>query len=1523
MATAVDNLGSPNGAVAGARNTSHEALAEIWAEVLRRPDLENNANFFDVGGDSLKAMEVITRVREVLQVDLPLIAFFEDPTLAHLTSVIEELRAEAASPSIVRDAGRSEFPLSYSQQMFWLLEQQNPGTGIYNTARIFRLRGRVDSAVLESSLNELRRRHVILRVRFVHRENGLIQVVDAPAPLPLPLLDLSGLDPEAREKTGLKLAHEAVAEPFNLASGPLLRARLVRLDPENHLLCMAIHHAVSDGFSGSILLNELGAIYDAFAKGEPSPLSEPDLHFTDYAAWEQEWMSGSMLEQEMQYWRSMLQDAHTSLDLPADRARSFESGHRGRKASVTISAESLDNLQGLAQSNGATLFTTLSAGLRVLLYRWSGQSDFLLGTMASNRSHKSAERMIGCFVNPIALRNRVTGIQSAKDLLNNEKNVVMDAFAHQDCPFVKIVEAVNPERPRVQRTSNDSPLFNVALLLQNFPDISLRGAWFEARQIDFDAQVALLDLRFIASEISAGLRLDCEYNADLFDDRTIERLLEDYVSVLMQMTAAPETRVEDIAISEDLLKLRDEYRRRQQEQTIAIAATFTAGPIEEPLAFWMEKLQIPSRIAFAPYNQVFQQLLDPASLLASNKGVNVILARLEDWRNPAGVGEHRINELVSALKLAASRGGAPYVVAVFPPLNSATAQAESYAQMEAVLASELGETAGVHLITSADVLGLYPVDGPEDAYALKLGDIPYTAAFFTAIATVLARRIYNLFSTPLKVVALGCDQTLWKGLCGKDGPLGVEVDASHRALQQFMIAQFEAGRILCLCGENQEDHVAAVFESNPGMLLTRDHVFASRINGSSRAENLKELSEDLQIGLESFIFIDGNPRESAEVRACCPEITVIDLPAGQGVAEHLRHCWAFDRSENVTGSPGSRLQARDSDLLNQIASELCSIEKITYAIESQKSSRSAKSNGDGRLRNSTEDLIAAIWTGLLGVAPDVDDNFFQLGGNSLRAAQVIARVRQALGVEIPLRTLFESPTVAGFAVHVEAAVRELAGLTAPPLVPLPRAGHPPVSFLQRRLWFIEELEPGNPLYNISQAYRIRGNLDVAALEQSINEVVNRHEALRTSFEAIDGNPLQVIAPTLKIALPITDLPLRPTEQEMVRIAREEALRPFDLKTGPLFRARLLRVSSEEHVLLLTIHHIVSDGWSLGVLAKELRALYGAFSGDNPVELPRLPVQYADFSMWQRDWLRGEILEKHAAYWRQQLSGAPALIELPSDRPRALQPTHKGAILTTLVPRALVESLTAFSHSEGATLFMTLLAAFQTLLFRHSGQEDIVVGSPVAGRSCAEIEPLIGFFVNTLALRTNVSGDPTFRELLKLVKEVTLNAYAHQDIPFERLVEELKVERSLSYNPIFQVVFALQNAPSQALALPGLTLERIPMHPGTALFDLSWFAFPVADGLQIRVEYSTELFDESTIARALGHFQELLQGIAGTSGLRLSELPMLTAAERHQLVVQMNDTATPYAAETCVPSLFERRSAAAPEQLAVAFNDQRI
>jgi amino acid adenylation domain-containing protein len=574
-------------------------------------------------------------------------------------------------------------------------------------------------------------------------------------------------------------------------------------------------------------------------------------------------------------------------------------------------------------------------------------------------------------------------------------------------------------------------------------------------------------------------------------------------------------------------------------------------------------------------------------------------------------------------------------------------------------------------------------------------------------------------------------------------------------------------------------------------------------------------------------------------------------------------------------------------------------------------------------RSAIEELLAGIWCDLLGIS-DVgqQESFFELGGHSLLATRMVSRIRAVLGLDLPLRAVFEEPTLAGLSALIERARRGEDGAGMPPLVRVPRTGPLPSSFSQQRLWFLDRLEPGSVAYNLAPAVRLEGPLDVAALAGALSGLVRRHEALRTRFIEQDGEPWQVIAEPAPLPLPFVDLsglPAAAREREALRLGSAEARRPFDLARGPLLRAALLRLGEREHALLVGLHHIVSDGWSMGVFVRELGALY---RGE---PMPDLPVQYADFAAWQRQWLCEDVMAERLGWWTSQLAGAPQMADLPLDRPRPALPSYRVGRAQLEIGRELEERLDALTRRLGATQFMVLLAVFATLLRRYGSQDDLVVGTAIANRERAELEGLIGMFVNTLALRVDLSGDPRFAELARRVREMALGGYTYQEVPFERLVEELRPERSLSHAPVFQVTLTLQNLPEAELDLGEVTLSRLPIDPGAAQVDLGLFLIPLPQGgLLARMDYAADLFDPGTAERLLGHFHRLLEEATaeGADGVRISELTLLSAEEREQILVEWNRTDAEIPAEP-VHRLFRQWAERRPDALAVAWSGGRL
>ncbi|TAF08889.1 MAG: amino acid adenylation domain-containing protein, partial [Nostocales cyanobacterium] len=577
-------------------------------------------------------------------------------------------------------------------------------------------------------------------------------------------------------------------------------------------------------------------------------------------------------------------------------------------------------------------------------------------------------------------------------------------------------------------------------------------------------------------------------------------------------------------------------------------------------------------------------------------------------------------------------------------------------------------------------------------------------------------------------------------------------------------------------------------------------------------------------------------------------------------------------------------------------------------------------------RNPIEEILAVIWQQVLKIERvGIYDHFFEIGGHSLLATQIISRVRSSFQVELSLRSIFSHPTIAQLAANIQGLKQDGLDVVAPPILVREDNQNLPLSFAQQRLWFIDQLQPNSPLYNMPMGLRLQGNLVLAALEKSFLEIINRHEVLRTNFVADQGQAKQVIHSELNWKITVVDLRnLSNLEAETAtqNLVYQQAIQPFNLASEALIRATLIVLSETEHLLLVCMHHIVSDGWSIGLLAEELAALYSAFVVGEISPLTPLPIQYADFAIWQRNWLQGDVLSRELSYWQKQLENAPALLSLPTDRPRPAVQTFAGGNVEFTISAKLTEKLTKLSQQQGVTLFMTLLTAFQTLLYRYTGQTDILVGSPIANRDRHEIEGLIGFFINTLVMRGNLAGNPQFQELLPQIREMAMAAYSHQNLPFEMLVETLQPERNLSYTPIFQVVFGLQNAPMSSTQWTGLNVNPEVIDSPTSKFDLSLLMENTGSELVGVWEYSTDLFDRSTIERMMGHFITLLTAIVEAPQTRINELPILTETEK-QILLNSQNNIQEYAAKKCLHQLFAEQVEKTPDAVAVVFASEQL
>jgi amino acid adenylation domain-containing protein len=1499
-------------------------------------------------------------------------------------------------------------PLSFSQQRLWFIDQLEPGDHSYNIPLSIRLDGPLSVSALAHALTEIVRRHQVLRAAFPAVEGQPLQVVLPPAPVPLPVIDLRGLPPAARPSEAERLADLEACRCFDLAEGPLLRMTLLILDTESHVGLITAHHIATDGWSFEILIREMGALYAAAMTGA-APLPALPVQYADFSRWQRKWLQGEALTKLLDYWRQRLAGLPPVMELPIDLPRPARQVFRG--SSVTSQVTGIELLRSVGRDERVTLFMTLLAAFQALLYRYTGERDVVVGSPMVNRNRVEFEGLIGLFQNTLVLRTDLSADPDFRELLGRVRETVLSAHAHQDLPFEKLVDELQPER-----ALDRHPLFQVMFTLKPPRRQPPELAGLRITPLQVDKQSAKFDLTLSAVDRFDTLTLDLEYSSALFLAPTAARMLAQYEALLCQAVADPGRRISELRLlseAESHQILNDwndtgpglgagscmhelfEETARQRTDVLAMSVgeeRLTYGVLDRranQLARFLRRQGVgaESRVgicldrsvdmvvaalavlkaggAYVPLDPSFPRerlalmledagavvVLTSGELLADLPSTGALVVRLESAREsigresgegcgtqadpgnlayliytsgstgrPKGV-EVPHRGVVSFLRFMARElavAGSDVLVAVttfsfdiavlelFLPLVTG-ARLDLVARDTAVDGQALAQrlsAVGATLVQATPATWQLLLDaGWEGAPGLRI--LCGGEALPPALARELQARsgaLWNVYGPT--------ETTIWSTIQRLDGEAPISLGQPLAGTRIYLVgepaepAPIGVAGELCIGGVGvargyhgqpaltAERFVPDPFAHEPGQRMYRTGDLA-RHGADGRLEFLGRV--DHQVKVRGFRIepgeVEARLREHPGVREA-----VVAVRSGEG-GYSILVAWLVPREGNEIASRDLRAFLREALPDYMVPSAFVALPALPRTPNGKVDRRNLPvpepeqaGAADGSLspRTPLEEVVAGIWAEVLGRREvGARDNFFDLGGHSLLATQIVSRLRGLFRVDLPLRSLFEGPTVAEMAARIDLAGREGLGLRMPPLERVARGGDLPLSFPQQRLWFLSQLEPGNPFYNLSVAVRLSGQLGIAPLTATMGEMVRRHEALRTVFPVRDGRPVQQILPASPPRLPLVDLEALPeSENELASLLQRTSREPFELAEGPLLRVLLLRLSEREHVIVVTMHHIVGDRWSLGLFVSEVVTLYRAFAEGAPSPLPELPVQYADFAHWQRDWLQGEVLDRQLAYWRRSLVGSPDLLRLPTDWPRPPLQTYNGARKVALLPLTLREALHGFGRGEGATLFMVLFAGFKVLLHWFTKQEDIVVGANVANRTHRETEGLIGFFANLLPLRTDLGGDPSFRALLGRVREAALGAYAHQEVPFERVVEELQPKRDLRYSPLVQVVFSFQNVPMAPPPSPDLRMMPLRSDSGTSKFDLTLDLVESAEGIVCTLEYNRDLFKAQTIVRLIDGYRELLETAVASPDLPVSALEEgLAASENEKRRVQ--------------------------------------
>jgi amino acid adenylation domain-containing protein len=1637
------------------RTETERLLAGLWAELLGVERAGRTDSFFAMGGHSLLATRVVARLRGDLGVEVPVRAVFEHAVLGGFAAEVDRLlRASAGveAPPILPADRSAELPLSFAQERLWFIDRLEPGSPVYNMPFPLRLRGPVDAGALERAIGEVVRRHEVLRTRFQVVDGRPVQRIEPAEGWHLVVEEMGGgVTGDARQAELSRRVAEWAMLPFDLERGPLFRATLLRLADDDHVLLLGMHHVVSDGWSMNVFWHELVALYRAFLAGRPSPLPELAIQYADFAVWQREWLRGEALERQVAWWREHLAGAPALLELPTDRPRPALQSYRGDGLERIIPADVAEPVRALARQAGATLFMALLAAWQVLLSRWSGQDDVVVGTPVAGRTQAETEGLIGFFVNTLPIRGDLSGDPGFLALLARVREATLGAYAHQDLPFERLVQEVQPER-----SLGHAPLFQAMLVLQNVPDTGEEsfGDAVHAEGVGGGPGVAKVDVALDVTELDDGaLHVGLLYAADLWDRATMERLFGHFGHLLRAAAEHPQAPVSSLPLmgAEEQAAIRamstgprsgrpaDTLHRavfRQAARTPDAPAlafrdgTMTyaeldaranqlahrlrrlgAGP-EVRVALCMERgfEAIVSLLAVLKAGGAYVPL-DPEhprerlAYMLDDAGAAIVLTQphlrevLPEHGAPTLVIDPEFHAIAdeprdapedtaspdhlayvlytsgstgrpkgTALSHGAVFSQASWSLSAYPlgpddrvlqktPLTFDPSGTEIWPPLMAGAAVVLAEPGGHRepaylgrVIREQGVTLLQGVPGQmaalAEAGALDGGTVRRLFFGGEALDGGTARRLAaalpgaelaNLYG-PTEACITSTHHPVRADDAGDAVPIGGPVadtwawvlDGGMRPVPLGVPGELFIGGAQVARGYpgrpalTAERFVPDPFSPAPGARMYRT---GDRVRRRADGALLFLGRIDFQVKLRGF-RIELGEIESQLLRhpALAAAVAVVrdDGAAGPRLAAYVvaREGAAVPTAAELKAHLRQALPDHmvPSHFVAMDALPLTANEKVDRRALPAPEMADAGASEHAAPRTQTEQLLAALWAELLGVERvGVADGFFELGGHSLLATRLGSRIREALGVEVPVRAVFEHPMLEGFAAEVDRVLRASAGVEAPPIRPAERDGDLPLSFAQERLWFVDRLEPGSAVYHMPAHYLLRGPLDVDSLHRALSEVVRRHETLRTALPFTGEQPVQRILPRAPVELPLHDLSAIADEGERDAAAeavmRDVAVRAFDLGRGPLFRAALVRTAADEHVLSVNLHHVISDGWSTGVLWNELSALYAAFAEGRPSPLPEPALQYGDFAVWQRAWLAGEVLEAQLAYWRRRLAGAPPLLELPTDRPRPAVQTYAGAAESVVLEGDDAQAVLALARRQGATLFMVLLAAMNVVFSRLAGQDDVVIGTPIAGRTRAETEGMIGLFLNSLALRTDLSGEPTFRELLRRVRETTLEAYAHQDLPFERILEELAPERSLSHSPLFQVMLNFANFAEGELSLPGLEVEAVGGAGEVASkFDLTLYAGEAPDGIGLHLVYNTALFDAPRIRGMLAQLTAVLRQAAEEVDRPVHGYSLLTDDARALLP----DPAAPLSAEWrgSVPAIFARHAARTPGAVAV-------
>ncbi|MBC7303623.1 MAG: amino acid adenylation domain-containing protein, partial [Nocardia sp.] len=1631
------------------RTEAEELVAQVFAEVLGVDRVGAFDSFFEVGGNSLTAAGAVVRVADASGCELSVRDLFGNPTVAGFAECVGRARRRAR-PALAPVRRDGLVALAPAQQRMWLINRAEPESAAYNIPLILRLTGHLDAAALRSALGDVIERHESLRTRYPARDGQGMQEIWSTEPTMAECVDT----PEhvGADRLGDRI-RELTTEGFDVCARPPLRAVLLTTGPDNHVLVLVLHHICCDGASLAPLAIDFAAAYAARSQQTVPDRQPPAVQYADYADWHHRLLGDeadpdSLAAGQLLYWTTQLADAPAVLDLPADRRRPARRSMRGEVVETLLPARTYTAIERLARAADVTPFMVVHAALAVLLARLSGTDDIVIGAPLAGRGEPDLAPLVGMLVNTVALRTTVRGDESFTAFLERVKDIDIDAFAHGDLPYDRVVEELDP-----RRSAAYAPVCQVYLAFDNteLPRVTLPGLAVEV--LDPGAEPAKVDLVVTVGANAADsgdVALRMNYATDLFEAATIESLAVRLRRILDAVVADPATPVGDV----ELLSAAEQATLRPVRGAAAVPGTALADLLARGVAISPDGCAVVSGaecLDFAQLdgtsNRFARRLLGegarPGEVVAMvlPRSVDFVVAVwavaktgaalvLIDPRNPRDrvrsmLADSAPRVVLTSAEVAGTAPEGPWslLVVADPVSRSITAGYSPAAVTDADRGRPVHPGEAAYVIYTSGTTGVpkgvevtnqglanfvaeqqdrYDVDpaarvlqaaGPGfDAVMLEIllahpggaalvVSPPEVYAGAELAELVRAQGVTHAFLTPSVLASmsaenLGCLRVLVSGgealtpelsatwapgrrLFNGYGPTETTImvaisdpipahgpitiggpirgvtaqvlDARMRSVPVGAAGELYVGGVQLARGYlGRPVETASSFVADPCGDGTRMYRTGDRVAWTP-AHTLQYLGR-----ADHQVKIRGQRTELAEIEAVLaqdPAVThaVVVIRGSEGADRLVGYLvGAGVDAEQVRAGARDRLPAH-------MVPDVCVVLDRFPLTASGKLDRAVlpepvfpSAGEDIAPRTPTEALVAEVYRDVLG-APQISalDNFFDLGGNSLTATKVAARLSQVLGTGIAVRALFETPTVDALARKLDSTGRHNdSDADRPRLVPCERPDRIPLSPAQARMWFLNQFDTIAAVFNVPVVVRIAGALDAGALRSALADVVERHETLRTRYPDSDRGPWQQILPAEAAGPRFTSVSIGADELED-RIARESAA-GFDVSAEVPFRTTVLCTGPEAWTVVLTVHHIAIDGSSLAPLATDLAVAYRArVAGHAPGWAP-LAVQYADYTLWQRQILGeqddpGSVTAGQIRYWLAALADVPQMLDLPTDRPRPPRRSFRGATLSATIPADLHRAVIGLARHHDSTLFMVTHAAFSVLLARLSGTGDIAVGTPVAGRGEPALDPLIGMFVNTLVLRVQVDPAAPFTEILARARECDLAAFDNAAIPFEQLVQALNPPRSTAHEPLTQVGFSFQNIDIPTLDLGGSVVQADLVEPGVAKYDLHLTLVDTIDptgapgDMRAELSYATDLFDETTIAPIFDRFVAVLRGIVADPDMPVGELPLLSPRELDELAQRASGPVAPAGAAT-IAELFAAQVAATPALTAVVDAD---